>query len=263
MPNVCIKVAKYLLKMTERRIEHQVIQYVLLLVILLIFVPFRYRVIIVGVIFIVYFKTIKLLSNIFTLISTYRNRNHEGAYTLARAVTYGQMEVIENFCDLPVKPSIIICNYPAELPEYAVQWLIPRNLCIVVIDELRDFMERMGKDHLCVAKKNSFQPLKLAIQDKIKTQHVFAYINKPQSRLHKYDLGRVRTGIFYIAYELCIPVTPVAVDCMDHIGGALRNQKFQIHVGSTEIISNPVDYISKTKKFFRSSMKRFKSTKYT
>ena len=262
MANVCIKIINYLLKMTERRIEHQLIQYIILLCIFFIFIPFKYRIVIMVIIFTMYFKTIKMLVQFTKLISIYRNGLYSDVYKIAYSIIYEQMTVIENFNDLPITPSIIVCNYPSELPEYALQWLLPRRVCVVVIAELREFMTRLGKDILCVEKKNSYQTLKLGIKNKINNSFIFAYINKPQSRLHKYDLGRVRTGVFYIAYELGIPITPIAIDSIDHIAGSVRNQKFQIKVGRTSIITEPIEYIKQTKKFFKDNIEYFARTKY-
>lgn len=260
-----VKIAKYLTKMTERRIEHHCLQYFIILIIVMFYLPFKYYTPFLSIIIVIYFRTIKVLLKLASIISIYYNKNYnkktEECYKLSRSIIY-DMKVIENFHELPTVNSIIICNYPVEMLEYAVQWLIPRKISVVMIDELKGFMGKFGVDMICVKNKKNYNPLKLAIKEKIKSRFIFSYINKPQSRLHRYDLGRVRSGIFHIAYELGIPITPIAIDCVDHYTGVILNQKFQIKVGTTEIISNPCEYIKQSKHFFRTNIKKFKNTKY-
>lgn len=181
-------------------------------------------------------------------------------YTISKNLLSKNMDMIENFKKIPQGNSIIICNYPSEIQEYIVQWLIPKKITIIVIKEIGNFMEKIGADVILVnnKNKNNYSKLKKEIEDKIKCNSIFFYLNDPNSKMEKYDLGKVKTGVINIAYELQIPITPIVVDSTSHIFGAIQEQNFRIEVGETSIIENPKIYINKIKKYYRKTINKFK-----
>ena len=75
-------------------------------------------------------------------------------------------------------------------------------------------------------------------------------------------ISKLRSGMFSIAKELNVSVTPVCVDYIDTYFGAITNQNFRIRVGDTFMIDDTNISIQKTKKFFKETMKEFKKRKY-
>ena len=101
--------------------------------------------------------------------------------------------------------------------------------------------------------------LKEKIRKVIVNHNVFIYVNVHDSRLHDYNIGKMRSGIFYIAHELGIPITPIAFDLINPaIGGALQDQDYHIKVGDTSIVKDPVDSLIETKKFLQTSVREFR-----
>jgi hypothetical protein len=252
---------QYLLKITENRIEHNILPIFILIIIILIFVSTKLKIIIIFIISLIYFKTI---SNILKLLSIYCSRGYNQFSKSCKDLIY-TMNVSENFSDLPLKNSIIVANYPSEMTDYAAFMLIPKKTKIVIAEHLVHLANKFGAETIPIKKNQpNYEYFKQNIKDNIKTQSIFSYINNyPHTRLHKQDLGQIRKGIFYIAHELKIPITPIAIDTVDHTLGIISKQRFQIKVGPTIMINDPRKDIKTIKKFFKSQMKYFALTKYS
>lgn len=258
--NIYMKIAIYLINISDRRIEHAVIHSCLIFVILLLCIQKKFKPILCILFIILYYKTIRIFFYVWNVYKIYTGNRLLNMNKISRKVLY-DMDVIENLRDLPSYHSIILCNYPAEIPEYLVQWIIPRKICVIIIKDLEKIMVKLGADTLTVDKNNNFDTLKDCISEKIKSCSIFVYINKPQSRLHHNHLGRLRSGIFHIASKLNIPVTKMVVDRINHTSGAVFPQKFQIHVSKTEIIQDPILYMKETRLYYTKWMKKFRLSK--
>jgi hypothetical protein len=53
----------------------------------------------------------------------------------------------------------------------------------------------------------------------------------------------------------------MVVDTIDHTFGSINNQRLQIHIGPTEYIDSPAEYIQKIRKFFQKKSTMFRNTK--
>lgn len=260
MTIIC-NVFKYITNLTVQRVEQKIIHSIIILIILIITIPSKYRVVVLGAWLIMYYRTLKLLIMMLQIFF-YKKHDYQPLQQLVRN-EWNSMNFTENFRDLPSTNSIIIANYPSELIEYSAILLIPRKITPIIISVIKPFV-KFGIDLLLVNKeqKNNYQHLKKSIKDKIKHGSIFCYINNPSTIIHKGHLGQIRKGIFNIAYELKIPITPMMVDTIDHTFGSIMNQRLQIHIGPTEYIDSPAEYIQKSRKYFQEKSTMFAKTKH-
>lgn len=170
----------------------------------------------------------------------------------------------ENFYHLPSSPSIIVCHYVYDRFENMASIMIPKNLSIIAsrnvinISKLNYIVNNMipREDY-----KNSYENIKLDIKKQIEQgNYIFAYITKAT---HKYTyIGNMRTGLFSIAKELGVPITPIAIDYIDYSYGIIHYQNFHMHVGDTSYVEDVRTSMYNTRIFFKNRLKYFQRNKY-
>lgn len=254
-----LKTLKYFFKLVDRRLEHHITVIIFFLIILFVSkISLKYKIIIFLLVCIIYRKTIYYMYNVIKTIEVYKTGKYENMYTITNNLLVNGMNLIENFKDISKQNSIIMCNYPYEVPEYLVQWLIPRKITVIVIEELGNMMKKLGADVILVKKgKNNFDNIRKEIKEKIKHNSLFFYFNDPNSRCYKYDLGKIKSGVIKIAQELKIPITPIVVDFIYNNFGAVYKQDFRIEVGKTELVKNYIIYIHNIKRYYKKIMNKF------
>jgi len=167
----------------------------------------------------------------------------------------------DNFGKLPDKPSIIVCNYVWDRFENLASIIIPRNLAIVIAN---DFIMKSKLNYLVKhfilrnENGNSYERMKLEIKNHIDNdRYVFVYVSKAACYISK-----LRSGMFRIAKELNIPITPLAVDYIDSYYGVIPYQNFYMYVGETFYVDDVDSDMYRTRKFFTERVEFFKRNKY-
>jgi len=87
---------------------------------------------------------------------------------------------------------------------------------------------------------------------------VFAYANNGISG----TTGRIRTGLFKIAKKLNITITQIAIDNINYLFNCIQYQKFEIKIGETFYVNDPIRDAIKTHRFFSKSYKNFQKNKF-
>jgi hypothetical protein len=170
----------------------------------------------------------------------------------------------DNFGKLPDKPGIIVCNYVWDRLEHLASIIIQRNLAIIMGTKC----VKMSKlnylvKHFIITNENgnSYERMKLEIKNHIDNgRYVFAYVSKPVT--HDHYITKLRSGMFRIAKELNIPITPLAVDYIDSYYGVIPYQNFYMHVGETFYVDDVDSDMYRTRKFFTERVEYFKRNKY-
>jgi hypothetical protein len=72
----------------------------------------------------------------------------------------------------------------------------------------------------------------------------------------------MRKGMFYIAKELGITITPLAIDSIHISYFTIFQQKYQLYVGQTQKVLNPTKSMRETRRFFIRQKANFSSNKY-
>jgi hypothetical protein len=113
------------------------------------------------------------------------------------------------------------------------------------------------------AEGGSFEIVKQQIGEKYrKGLSIFTYVTSISHSIG--HLNRVRKGMFTIAKELGIPVTPIAIDYIHYnCIGAIVPQNFRISVGETFNVNSVEEARYRTKLFLTTQHRYFIAHKFT
>ena len=171
--------------------------------------------------------------------------------------------IIHNFHKIPKKQTIFLSNYVKDRVENLACMLLPVDICPMVAKWL-SFLQNFITPVIIRGELKQYDIMK----EKIKEMHgkgyyVFVYIEKWCSSITDERLGSIRNGIFNIAKELDITVTPIAFDRVLYNKYAiLEKQNYQICVGDTFKIDDLNDCKYKTRRFLGNRIKYFTQTKF-
>lgn len=242
-----------------------------ILSILLLKIEIKYKVIILLTLFLVYKNTFAIVGNVFyslfTLVyidSVDDRKNNKHLISIVKPIYMKYFNFVTNFEKLPDKPSIIVCNYCDDRVENLCCILLPKDLAIMMRDELKNIMKfgKILKWTIETKETGSFENTKKQIKEHInKNRYIFTYVTNNKKYKFNY-ISKIRSGVFHIAKELNIPITLLAIDYIDTKFGTIPYQNFRIHVGDTFYVEEPKNSIYKCKKFFKNTLTEFMNTKY-
>jgi hypothetical protein len=170
-----------------------------------------------------------------------------------------------NIDSIPKHKTIYVSNYVSDRFENFACIMIP-NISII----LGDTFVKTFKLHKIICNLIPRKPGKNqydTIKKDIKTQYdsgfsIFAYIEEPSTVIGD-GIGRLRSGMFSIAKELNITITPVVFDHIEYNKfGMIYNQNYRIKIGTPFHVQDVKDSNYKVRKFFRDTLKKFKRTKF-
>ena len=171
--------------------------------------------------------------------------------------------IIHNFHKIPKKPTIFLSNYVKDRVENLACVMLPVDICPMIAKWL-SFLQNFITPVIIRGESKQYD----IIKEKIKEMHdkgyyVFVYIEKWCSGITDERLGSIRNGIFNIAKDLDVTVTPIAFDRVLYSKYAiLKKQNYQICVGDTFKIDD-VQYCKyKTRRFLGDRIKYFSKTKF-
>lgn len=170
-----------------------------------------------------------------------------------------------NFECLPDYPTIIVSNYCFDRLENIFCILIPKDLSIVLGELMikRAYLHRYIDNYIIVnSEKSEYQNVKNQVLEQYKQKRsIFAYVTKcPQKSFY---IRPCRSGMFRIAQELNIPITPIAFDYIHSFCGIVPKQRYEIKVGKTFKVENIDVDTRNVHKFFRQSWKEFEKRKFS
>ena len=169
--------------------------------------------------------------------------------------------LIHNFEKLPKTPTILLANYVKDRVENLACIMLPVDICPMVAEPLKG-LGNLITPIIVRGESKQYDEMKKQIKDAHDNGfYVFVYIEKCCSYITKDHLGPIRNGIFNIAKDLGITVTPIAFDSILYNHGMLKKQNYQICVGDTFKVQNINDSKYKTRRFLRDKIKYFNSTK--
>jgi len=172
--------------------------------------------------------------------------------------------IIHNFDKIPEKPTIFLSNYVKDRVENLACMLLPVNLCLLIAESLKP-LENFINPIITRGDSKQYYIMKDKINDFHKKGfNIFVYIEKSNSSINDEKLGVIRNGIFAIAKDLNISITPIAFDRIVYDKyGILNRQNYQIRIGDTLKVDNINDSKYKTRRFLDSQIKYFNKTKFT
>jgi hypothetical protein len=198
------------------------------------------------------------------VISNYVDSTRKiGSVYLSQMFFNNCVNLTHNFQMIPNHNTIFLANYPTTVVEYICFKLLPLDVAIVVANGF------IGSWTLCFCKtgqfiklkggKNNFESLLDDIKEKIKHMSIFVYI-EDQTRKKKISGDSIayplRKGIFDIAYQLGITITPLFIDRVKMRNGLIDKRPFRMLLGETMEVTNPKDTAIQTYKFLNSILKQ-------
>jgi hypothetical protein len=225
----------------------------------------------IAVIYYIFRRNINILLQAIYLIYNYKRKYPVNARVDDRILrgfvssifTTNFRLVKEDFYKLPSTPSIFVCNYCSDRYENFACILIERNIAIVM-RKTTETVNIFGviKWPIYALERDNFNMVKNAIDEHIKKDiSVLAYVTLSPVYSPTF-IRKPRSGMFKIAKELNIPITPVTIDYIDTNFGSIPYQNFRIKIGETSYVDDVNKSISQTRLFFKKSMIHFKKNKY-
>lgn len=177
-----------------------------------------------------------------------------------------------NFGNLPSSPTIFVVNYPTNFFDYFAGILIPKDIAFVMADVwfTRITWGKLMKNVIYRKKKygNSYDDVKTQMQQMIANgKSVLAYVTTyvttgSEKHGNKLYTGRVRTGMFRIAQELGVTITPVVMDYIDQGSGVIPAQNFQVHIADSFYVTDPLSDARRTRRLYVKFLRKFTRQKF-
>lgn len=198
------------------------------------------------------------------IISNYVDSTRKiGSVYLSQMFFNNCVTLIHNFQNIPKKNTIFLANYPTTVVEYICFKLLPVDVAIVVANGF------IGSWTLCFCKsgqyitlksgRKNFESLLEDIKLKIKDMSIFVYV-EDQTRKKKIKGNCIayplRKGIFEIAHQLGITVTPLFIDRVKMRNGLIDKRPFRMLVGETSEVTDPKTTAIQTYKFLNDILKQ-------
>ena len=197
----------------------------------------------------------------------YRRKNIENNYVARILFTdlfNKYFRVSHNFEKIPKKPTIFVANYVKDRTENFACIMLPVDICPLTGNRLSYLTKFITHIIIKEGTSNQYDKTKEKINEMLsKGIYVFIYIEKMFSSITDNDFGVIRNGVFNIAKDLDVTITPVAFDrILYNKYGILEKQNYQICVGDTFKVDTVNDVKYKTRRFFRDKIKYFSKTKF-
>jgi hypothetical protein len=161
-------------------------------------------------------KMVRIISYIVLYVPRILNGKPKEYRTLVQSVFTKCFTLRHNFRQLPTKPTIFLANYPITILEYTIPSLLPLPVCFLTSQRAEKALKLVySKEEYLVfndGKKKNFEYLKECIQERVKTSSMYVYVEDQSQRIHDFHVGNMRKGMFYIAKELGVTITPIAID---------------------------------------------------
>lgn len=232
-------------------------------------IPIQIKMVLGLIVLSIYWVNIKFWTELMYIIWSHRiiypgymrNNDFELSQDMRALLEHTQL-FKHNFEHLPDKPSIIVCNYSSDLMEKIFCIAIPKKIAVIM------------KTHSCVhmfnnaifgpiihcpiyinTRDGSYNYIKSEIQKHINNKrYILCYVSiaDGDNKIYK---KRIRSGMFKIAKELNIPVTPVAIGYFDlDFISRMTNKTYEIKVGNTFNITDIDTCVQNINKFFRKNL---------
>jgi len=173
-------------------------------------------------------------------------------------------KVIHNFENIPSHPTIFLYNYVNDRIENVTCIMIPTHICPVIGLACLNFYKKVINPCIIIKKGGHYDVLREEIRKVYdKGISTFVYVEKVRLGIDWKKIGKIHTGVFKIAKELNITITPIVFDRIFYDKFyILKYQNYQIRVGDTFHVDDVQNSIYKTRRFFQDNIDKFKKTKF-
>jgi hypothetical protein len=170
---------------------------------------------------------------------------------------------LEGFDTLPTAPTVFVANYVNDRFENLLCVLLP-NTAIIMRDGFMFCFGPTVKHCIFKPKSGSYEDTKESVQTHAQQgRSVFAYVSAPSTSRMTTSVLQCRTGMFRIAQELGLTVTPIAIDWIHTLpGGIIPYQPFTMSIGETTQVEDVARCARQTRSFFVRELRRFGRAKF-
>lgn len=232
------------------------------------YIPEYYWVVILSLV-IIYWKNFQFFYYLASVpkFALHRNADNTAIQKLVQKM-FSNIFNLKISGNIPDEPTIYVANYPCNFIECFTSVLIPQDIAVVMGDNImtRSTWSLVLSDVIYRKKKygKSYKDVKKQIIKKIqKGKSVLGYVTTHSLKGNKaIYLGRVRTGLFRIAKELDIKITPIVFDTIDHQYGRILQQNYQIKICDSFKVKDVNKYVLRVKKIYTETLRKFKNEKY-
>jgi hypothetical protein len=149
-------------------------------------------------------------------------------------------------------PTIFICNYAADRFENLFPLFLPKQVTFIMSELFADISNFDNMiPSIVVPKANSFQKITRLINTAIKNGNdVLCYCQKPLF-VDGDNYGRIRTGIYKIARDNKLTITPLYIEPIKTFMNAVCYQEIQITAADPIVVTEVSQAILYTKTFFK------------
>ena len=211
-----------------------------------------------------YFRNIYFLAYTITAFSMSKSIGDKKIKTIV-SVMFNDLFILKtDFTNLPEEKTIFVANYSRNYYDCFATMLIPKNLAIIIAKNFSTMntWNKILYNTILKDKKNnesSYDMIKNQIKNCLnKNLSVLGYVSIPQKGLF---FPHVRTGLFRIAKELNVKITPVVFDTINICNFRINKQKFQIYIGESFYVNEVEKDVKKVKKLFKQKNWEFKKNK--
>lgn len=223
----------------------EIVQLTIILIFLWKRLKIPHRIIFLSLLLILWTNTIEFwITTIIIIGNGILTKNRDIPRYLIRKCYMDSFHFIDNFNKFPKKNSIIVANHPHNLFDYVAFKMLPMKVAIMAGGLHYLVKWTQEKDHWILYnlyKKNNFDEIKNKVKEKIKEMPILMFIENT-SKVHMNRNGRLiaplRHGVFHIAQQLNIPITPMVIDRIDSRFGMIHQQPFRMIVGDTVMVDD-------------------------
>lgn len=217
--------------------------------------------IMIMILYIYYMRNIKIMT---TIVKSYIIGKSDGdkKLKLKTSKLFNDIFTLKTeFKNLNTNPTIFIANYPERYPEYLSIMLIPKNLSIILRGDVlfKEFVDKPIKKN---PTNSTYENIKKQIKNSLEQNtSVFGYCTICEP--YKLFKLKMRTGLFRIAKELNVTITPVVFDIVDIDNFfSIKQQNYEIYIGESFYVSDIEKDVKTVRKLFKDKLKEFKQNKY-
>jgi hypothetical protein len=171
-----------------------------------------------------------------------------------------------NFHKLPKYNTIFVANHPYHIIDLCSIQLIPTKLCFVVggTNVTKYIIKPIcGTNHIFFNMNipNNFDNIKAQIKEKIHQSSIIVLVERYSLMISNKNIAPLRRGMFNIAKDLNIPITPLLLDSVRTTNGVIDRQPFEIVVGETMVVDDVKRDCRNVRKFMIKEKRRLELNK--
>jgi len=172
-----------------------------------------------------------------------------------------------NFYKIPRYNTIFVSNHAYNPIDFCSIQLLPTKLCFIVggIGTAKFIIKPLfgSSNHIFfnLNTNSNFDQIKEKIKEKIQQTSILVFVERFSLMESNKKIAPLRSGIFSIAKDLNIPITPLLIDSVRTTNGVIDKQPFELVIGDTMMVDVVKRDCRNVRKFMIKEKQRLESNK--